>query len=70
MAAALLPALTACVLLVPTGVFNLSDDFRTVLDRAVRMSQSGSVGGNPFDFLGLDGFGSQSCLPGFFVAGN
>ncbi len=69
-AAALLPALTACVLLVPTGVFNLFDDFRTYLDRAVRMSQSGSVGGNPFDFLGLDGFGSQSFFHGFFLAGN
>jgi hypothetical protein len=67
---ALLAALTACVLLVPTGVFNLADDFRTYCIRAVRMSQSGSVGGNPFDFLGLDGFGSQSFFQGTFLAGN
>jgi hypothetical protein len=68
--AASVAALTACVLLVPTGVFNLADDFRTYCIRAVRMSQTGSVGGNPFDFLGLDGLGSQSFFHGFFLAGN
>lgn len=59
-----------CVLLAPGGVFNIHDDFHTYATRAVRMTQTGSVGGNPFDPLGLDSLGSQSFFHGFFLAGH
>jgi len=63
---AAIPAL----LLAPGGVFNIHDDFHTYATRAVRMAQTGSVGGNPFDPLGLDSLGSQSFFHAFFLAGH
>ncbi|MDB6016542.1 MAG: hypothetical protein JWR19_1031 [Pedosphaera sp.] len=63
-------AATACFLLVPTKVFNIGDDFQTYVVRAMRMTQTGTLGGNVFDSLGLDSLGSQSFFHGFFLAGN
>jgi len=62
-------AVAAVLLLVPATVFNIYDDFHTYAVRAVRMSQTGSLGGNAFDPLGLDSLGSQSFFHGFFLSG-
>ncbi len=59
--------LWAAWMLVPAGLFNIHDDFHTYATRAVRMVQTGSIGGNPFDPLGLDSLGSQSFFHGFFL---
>ena len=59
----------ACLVLVPTTVFNFRDDLNTYVPRAVRMVQTGSVGGNAFDASGLDSLGSQSFFHGFFLSG-
>ncbi len=63
-------ALGAGAWLVPSETFNISDDFHTYAVRAVRMTQTGSVGGNAFDPLGLDSLGSQSFFHSFFLHGN
>jgi hypothetical protein len=60
---------TACLTLLPTTVFDIADDFHTYVPRAVRMAQTGSVGGNAFDMSGVDSFGSQSFFHGFFLFG-
>lgn len=64
---ALLIALGAGMLLVPTDVFNVADDFHTYFTRAARMAQTGSVAGNAFDSLGTDSFGSSSFFHAFFL---
>jgi len=46
--------------LLPTRVFNHHDDFLTYLPRIVRMRETGSVAGNPYDLLGLAGFGADA----------
>ncbi|MDB6123528.1 MAG: hypothetical protein JWQ71_2521 [Pedosphaera sp.] len=60
-------ALAAGAWLVPSEVFNIGDDFHTYVVRAVRMTQTGSMGGNAFDPLGLDSLGSQSFFHSFFL---
>jgi hypothetical protein len=62
-------AFAADLMLATSEVFNIHDDFHTYAMRAVRMSQTGSVGGDAFDPLGLDSFGSQSFFHGFFLWG-
>src|SRR5207248_5103204 len=64
---ALFGGAAACVLLVPTTLFNAGDDFYTYIPRAVRMVRTGSVSGSPFDAIGLDSLGSQSFFHGFFL---
>jgi hypothetical protein len=46
--------------LMPTGAVNIHDDFHTYLVRPIRMISTGSIGGNPFDPLGLDSLGTQA----------
>ena len=60
-------ALGAAWLLMPTGVFNIADDFHTYVTRATRMAQTGSLAGNAFDTLGLDSLGSASFFHCFFL---
>jgi hypothetical protein len=60
-------AVGAALLLLPAGVFNISDDFHTYIARAARMTQTGSVGGNAFDTLGVDSLGSPSLFHGLFL---
>src|SRR5262245_9681444 len=43
---ALIAGSGACLTLMPTTLFNAGDDFHTYAPRAVRMVQTGSVGGN------------------------
>jgi|KBSSwiStaDraftv2_1062776.scaffolds.fasta_scaffold32347_1 hypothetical protein len=64
---ALFGGAAACVLLVPTTSFNPGDDFLYYMPRAVRMTQTGSVAGSPFDAIGLDSQGSQAFFQGFFL---
>ncbi len=52
----------------PAAAFNLFDDFHTYLPRPVRMLQTGSLGGNPFDVLGIDSLGAQAFMQSFFVS--
>src|SRR6185436_707279 len=59
-------AIATSLLLLPAGVFNIVDDFHMYVTRAARMMETGSLGGNPFDFLGLDSLGSASLFHAFF----
>ena len=54
--------------LMPTNAFNIYDDFHTYLMRPFRMLQTGTMGGNNFDILGIDSLGGQSFLQAFFLA--
>jgi hypothetical protein len=56
--------------LMPSGLFNIADDFHTYVPRAVRMAQTGTLAGNAFDSLGLDSLGSPAFFHSlFFSAG-
>ena len=67
--------LFACVILIPfvfliynlmpANSFNLHDDFQVYFVRPFRMLQTGTVGGDPFDVLGLDSLGSLSFIQAF-----
>ncbi len=46
--------------LLPAPVFNFHDDFLSYLPRIMRLRQFGTVGGNPFELLGLSDLGLQS----------
>jgi hypothetical protein len=50
--------------LLPTSVFNFHDDFLTYLPRVVRMRETGTLGGNPFEVLGLTDLGVQAFFQG------
>jgi hypothetical protein len=52
------------VTLLPTSVFNFHDDFLSYLPRVMRMRETGTLGGNPFELLGLSDFGVQSFFQG------
>jgi hypothetical protein len=60
-------ALCAALLLMPAGLFNISDDFHTYLTRAIRMTDTGTLAGNAFDALGVDSLGSPSFFHGLFL---
>ncbi|MDB6032996.1 MAG: hypothetical protein JWM16_3334 [Verrucomicrobiales bacterium] len=69
-----LPDLVALVLaaffattLLPAGAFNIHDDFHTYLVRPTRMLATGTLGGNPFDTLGVDSLGTHSFYQAFFL---
>jgi len=53
--------------LMPARSFNLHDDFHAYLMWPIRMLQTGSLGGNPFDHLGVSSLGSQSFMQGIFM---
>ena len=53
--------------LLPSDVFNIGDDFHTYFHRPVRMLQTGTLAGDPYDLLGLDSLGAQAFLQGFIV---
>jgi hypothetical protein len=50
--------------LLPTSAFNFHDDFLTYLPRVVRMRETGTLGGNPFEVLGLTDLGVQAFFQG------
>lgn len=51
----------------PASAFNFHDDFHTYMPRPVRMLETGSLGGNPFDALGVDSLGAQAFMQSFFL---
>jgi hypothetical protein len=53
--------------LLPTTVFNYHDDFFSSMVRPIRMQTVGTVGGNPFELIGLSDFGAQSFLQGILL---
>ncbi len=55
--------------LLPADVFNISDDFYTYVLRPVRMLQTGTVAGNPYEMLGLDSLGANAFLQAFILPG-
>lgn len=55
------------VTLMPSSTFNFHDDFHKYLFRPVSMLQTGTLGGNPFDALGIDSLGAQSFLQAFVL---
>lgn len=50
------------------AVFNYADDFQSYIPRPLRMLQTGTMAGNPFDNLGID-LGAQAFLHGFVLLG-
>ncbi len=55
--------------LLPAEAFNISDDFYTYVLRPVRMLQTGTLAGNPYEMLGLDSLGANAFLQGFVLLG-
>jgi hypothetical protein len=53
--------------LLPTQFFNPADDFFSYMVRPIRMQTTGSLGGNPFELLGMSDFGAQSYLQSFLL---
>jgi hypothetical protein len=53
--------------LLPSHVFDYSDDIFSYLVRPVRMLATGTLGGNPFELLGQSDFGAQSFLQGMLL---
>jgi hypothetical protein len=54
--------------LMPSNMFNYSDDFQLYLVRPFYMLQTGTLSGNPFEILGIESLGAQSFLQAFIVA--
>ena len=54
--------------LLPAHAYNFHDDYHLYMVRPVRMLQAGSMGGNPFDCLGVDSLGAHSFLQAVFLA--
>ncbi|MDH5526250.1 MAG: hypothetical protein OEY97_02940 [Nitrospirota bacterium] len=46
--------------LLPSKTFNLHDDLHTYFDRAYRLLETGTLGGDRFELLGIDSLGTQS----------
>jgi hypothetical protein len=55
--------------LLPATAYNISDDFYTYVLRPVRMLQTGTLGGNPYEMLGLDSLGANAFLQAFVLLG-
>lgn len=54
--------------LMPARTFNFQDDFKIYLMWPLRMLQTGTLGGNPFDHIGVSSLGGQSFMQGMFLA--
>ena len=61
----LLAATFLAITVLPSGVFNPHDDFQIYFPRVAQMLQTGTLGGNPFDSIGLDTLGNQAFLQSF-----
>ncbi|MEE8302154.1 MAG: hypothetical protein V3S24_06940 [Candidatus Tectomicrobia bacterium] len=53
--------------LMPTSAFNFHDDFHKYLVTPIRMLQTGSLGGGPFEVVGHDHLGTQSYFQAFIL---
>jgi hypothetical protein len=57
------------MVLMPSQAFNYHDDFHVYLMWPLKMLQTGTLGGNPFDHhAGLSSLGAQSFMQGAFLA--
>ena len=56
------------MVLMPVRTFNFHDDYHMYLVWPLRMLQTGTLGGNPFDHLGVSSLGGQSFMQGMFLA--
>lgn len=54
--------------LLPAAAFNYADDFQTYIPRPLRMLQTGTMLGDPFETLGRD-LGAHAFLQGFVLLG-
>jgi len=61
----LVPFVFLIYYLMPAHSFNVHDDFQVYFVRPFRMLQTGTVGGDPFDILGLESLGSLSFVQAF-----
>lgn len=55
--------------LLPTAAMNFGDDFNTYIPRPLRMLQTGTLAGGPYEVLGTDTLGAQAFLQGFMLLG-
>lgn len=55
--------------LLPVAAFNFHDDFYTYIPRPLRMLQTGTLAGNPYEVLGIDTLGAHAFLQGFILLG-
>lgn len=55
--------------LLPGAAFNPYDDFQLYFPRIVRMLQTGTLSGNPFDPIGFDSLGGHAFLQAFTLLG-
>ena len=53
--------------LLPAAAFNFHDDFHKYFVAPIRMLQTGSLGGGPFEVVGRDHLGTQSFLQAFIL---
>lgn len=53
--------------LLPSNIFNFHDDFHLYLVRPFYMLQTGTLGGNPYEILGIESLGTQSFLQAFIL---
>lgn len=53
------------IYLIPSSNYNFHDDLQKYIPRAVKMLQTGSLGGNPFGSVGIDSLGAQDFLNAF-----
>ena len=53
----------------PAAVFNFHDDFYIYMPRPLRMLQTGTLAGNPYEILGTDSLGAHAFLQGFVLLG-
>jgi hypothetical protein len=53
--------------LMPARTFNVHDDFHIYLVWPLRMLQTGTLAGNPFDHLGVSSLGGQAFMQGMFL---
>jgi hypothetical protein len=56
------------MVLMPVRTFNFHDDYHMYLLWPLRMLLTGTLGGNPFDHLGVSSLGGQSFMQGMFLA--
>ena len=54
--------------LVPPAAFNFHDDFHKYMAYTMRMLQTGTLAGSPFNSLGTETLGGQSFLQGFVLS--
>jgi hypothetical protein len=55
--------------LLPAAAFNYADDLYTYIPRPLKMLQTGTLAGSPYEVLGTDSLGAHAFLQGFVLLG-